>query len=125
MIARVALSLPINTPFDYSIPPDLEGVISKGVRVKVSFGASEAVGYVAGFSYRSSVKKLKPIISLLDKQPIIDRASFKLAEYISENYLCSTGQAIDIMLPNLLRKGRRIEALAGSRKRGSGVPARK
>lgn len=108
MIAKVALPLPINTLFDYYIPDGLRKDICRGARVKVSFRNNLAVAYVTGTSSRSSIKNIKPIISLLDKKPILDDSFFAVAEYLSKNYLCSLGEALSAMLPGLLRKGREI-----------------
>lgn len=112
MIAKVIFPLPIDSPFDYCIPKNLEQHISCWSRVRVPFGNRELVGYVRGFSKVSQIRHLKSIIALLDKQPLFDEALCRLAQYIFKNYFCSLGEALDLILPKLVRKGRKIEALS-------------
>ncbi|PIQ89374.1 MAG: primosomal protein N' [Candidatus Omnitrophica bacterium CG11_big_fil_rev_8_21_14_0_20_42_13] len=109
MIAQVALPIPINKLFDYSIPQSLTDQILKGMRVKVPFRNLSLVGYVVEISPTSNIKELKFITSVLDKTPVLSVPFFKLAEEISANYFCSLGEAIDKMMPSLLKKGRRLE----------------
>lgn len=113
MIANIVFSLPIDTSFDYLVPKELEKSITKWSRVRVPFRNTQALGYVVGFSSKSRIKELKSISSLLDKQPILDVPSFRLAEHIAANYFCSLGEAIELMLPSLLRKGRQVELVSG------------
>ena len=117
MIAKVILPLPLNSAFDYSVPLEFRKNISKGMRVKVSFRNRNMIGYVLGISAKSKFKALKPIMSLLDEVPIIDNDFFKLAEYISLNCFCSLGQAVDVILPVSLRKGRKIDSFPCKRSR--------
>lgn len=109
MIAKVIFPLPIDTPFDYCIPKGIEKHISCWSRVRVPFGNRELVGYVGGFSKKSHIRSLKSIISLLDKQPLLDEVLYRLAKYVFKNYFCSLGEAINLLLPNLLRKGKKLE----------------
>ena len=46
MIAHVVVDLPIDGPFDYLIPQELEDKIVAGVRVKVPFGTRVMTGFV-------------------------------------------------------------------------------
>lgn len=114
MIAKVIFPLPIDTPLDYYIPKDSEKDIAKWSRVEAPFRNSQLLGYVTGFSKSSRIKKLKSIISLLDRHPILNEDFVELAGHISENYFCSLGEALDSMLPAFIRQGRKIELVSSS-----------
>ncbi|MDD5292177.1 MAG: primosomal protein N', partial [Candidatus Omnitrophica bacterium] len=98
-IAKVALPLPIDRLFDYHIPNKLRGNIKTGMRVKVLFNNKVVFGFVAGLCEYSKIKKLNPVISLLDNFPLITDLNLKLAKKIQEYYACSLGEAIACMLP--------------------------
>lgn len=121
MIAKVVFPLPINTPLDYYVPGELSQLARRGVRVKVPFRNTFSIGYVVDMVSKSPIKNIKPVIAVLDQQPILDDSSFALSQYISLNCLCSQGEAIDIILPSLLRKGRKIEAVSSIKYQVSGL----
>ena len=106
--AKVVLGLPVEGPFDYSIPAHLEKNAIRGVRVRVSFGKSKKVGYIVNASRKSSVEKVKPIIEILDERPILDANLIKLSKKISSYYCSTLGLAIEAMLPKALREGRQL-----------------
>lgn len=112
MIAKVVFPLPIDNPLDYCVPKDLEKDIVKWSRVKAPFRNSQLLGYVTGFLKSSRIKKLKSIISLLDSRPILGEDFVQLASYIAENYFCSFGEALDLMLPAFIRQGRKLESVS-------------
>jgi len=107
--AKVVLGLPIEGPFDYIIPSDLENRIKPGSRVIIPFGNQKAIGFVIGISAKSKIKKLKYIISCLDKIPVINEKLIELAKKISEYYCTSFGMAIETQVPLVLRRGKKIE----------------
>lgn len=108
MIAKVIVGLPLDTAFDYSVPKRLEGEIVVGSRVWVNFGFRRMVGYVVAISQRSKIRKLKPVIALIDKQPILDKSFFELARQCAQYYCCSWGQAVEAGLPQAIRMGRPV-----------------
>ena len=65
MIARVALDLIIRKEFDYFIPPQLEGQVLVGSRVKVPFGSRLVLGSVTSFLAVSPQHTLKSIIKII------------------------------------------------------------
>lgn len=106
MFAKVLVNLPIEGPFDYSIPPEMLSEISVGKRVWVSFGPRRTVGYVIEISEKSDFNKIKPILSVIDSQPIVTDELIRLTKQIADYYLCSWGEAIDAVVPSALKKGK-------------------
>ncbi|MFA5276330.1 MAG: primosomal protein N' [Candidatus Omnitrophota bacterium] len=116
--AKVVLGLPLEGPFDYIIPLSLKGKVKAGVRVRVSFGFKKLTGYVVGVCAKTEIKKLKPILEVIDDAPILNENMLSLAQEVSDYYCCSWGEAIDAVLPLAIRKGSRlpqINAAAGIR----------
>lgn len=106
MYADIVVGLPVEGPFTYRVPPDLEDKIAVGKRAWVPFGKRRIVGYVIGLSDKTGIKNLKPLHSVIDQEPVLGDDILKTAKWISEYYLCSWGEAIEAALPAGLKKGR-------------------
>ena len=65
--AEIAIALPVDRTFNYSIPERLSESIAIGKRAFVPFQNRAVVGYVVGFSADSVVLGVKEIISVIDK----------------------------------------------------------
>ncbi|MDD5238063.1 MAG: primosomal protein N' [Candidatus Omnitrophica bacterium] len=113
LYAKVVLGLPVEGPFDYIVPLNLEDRIKAGLRVWVSFGTRKIVGYVVALSQRSEIKNLKKILEVIDNYPLLDKNLLSLAKDISDYYACSWGEAIETMLPQEIRKGRPVAFMQG------------
>lgn len=112
--AKIIFGLPIEGPFDYSIPKELIGKLKIGSRVLVPFGNQKAIGFLVGFSSKTSIKNIKSIIATPDELPLINLNLLTLAKNISEYYCSSWGQAIETEIPLALRKGKRVTFLKNS-----------
>lgn len=108
MYAQVVFGLPLENAFDYFIPPKLERELKKGSRVIVSFGRHNLIGFVVGKSRKTTIKKTKPILELIDKIPIFDKSMLRLSKGLSSYYACSLGQAIEATLPQTIRQGQSL-----------------
>jgi len=106
LYAKVVLGLPIDGPFDYLVPADLEAKVKPGARVWVNFRNKKEVAYVVGLSAGSKIKKVKEISALIDAVPILDERMLLLTKRVAEYYCCSWGEAIESAVPEELRKGR-------------------
>lgn len=104
--AEVAVGLPMDRLFHYSIPDTLTGEVLAGKRVFVPFQSRTVVGYVVGLSDDSGVKETKDILSVIDTQPIIADDILKLTKWISQNYFCSWGEAIAAAIPAGIKQGK-------------------
>jgi len=106
LYARVVLGLPIEGPFDYLVPSDLENKISVGARVWVNFRNKKEVAYVVGLSSKTKIKKIKEVLAVIDATAVLDENMLLLSRRLSEYYCCSWGEAIEAALPDELRKGK-------------------
>lgn len=110
--ARIVVPLPFIEPLTYRVPESLEGRIAPGSRVLVQVQRRVLTGVILDFSARSSLAETKPIIDLLDEQPILDQHLLKLGQWISQYYLASLGEVVATMLPpNSRRQSRKTVSL--------------
>ena len=107
LYAKVVLGLPIDGPFDYIVPLNLEDKVREGVRVWVNFRNKKEVAYVVGLSNKTKIKKIKEILTLIDEEPILGEKMLLLTRSIADYYCCSWGEAIEAAIPEDLRKGKK------------------
>jgi primosomal protein N' (replication factor Y) len=108
LYAKVVLGLPIEGPFDYIVPKDLENSAKIGTRVWVPFRNKKLLGFIVGTSRKTSVKNLKNISEIIDNFPVLDKNMLSVTRELSRYYCCSWGEAIATALPSGLRQGKRI-----------------
>ncbi len=110
MIARVVLNNKeqnIDKAFDYTVPENLKERVCPGMRVVVPFGRQNkgVEGIVTGLCETSDFERLKPIKSIIGREPVCSEKALKLCLWISQNYFCSLYQAIRLTLPPGLSSG--------------------
>jgi primosomal protein N' (replication factor Y) (superfamily II helicase) len=103
MIARVALDLIVRKEFDYFIPPQLEGQVLVGSRVKVPFGSRLVLGSVTSLLPASERTTLKTINKIVGDHAKIPPKVFQLARWISEYYCCPLDATLRSVLPESVR----------------------
>ena len=103
MIARVALDLVLRKEFDYFIPPQLEGQVTAGTRVKVPFGSRLVLGSVTALLPQSLHPGLKSINKVIGGHAVIPARVFELARWISDYYCCSLDATLKAVLPESVR----------------------
>ena len=103
-VAKIAVSgvpFRLDRPYDYSIPPALEGKVAPGVRVEVPFGRANrpSEGIVLALAEGSDFDKLKPVTSVLDAEPLLDSQMLSLAMWMHERFFCTVYEAVKAALP--------------------------
>jgi len=107
-ILKIAVPCPLRQCLDYLPPDDIDiSSLEPGIRVDVPFGRQHKVGILMGFASYSELpaEKLKKVTAVLDKQPILNEAALKLAQWISQYYHHPVGEVVATCLPKLLRSG--------------------
>lgn len=101
MYASLLFATPLGTAFTYTVPQKLEGILTFGMRVIAPLGRRKATGYVIAVtdSYTGSFR-LKEIERLIDKTPVFTPELYSLSCRMADLYLCSPGQALDMMIPS-------------------------
>jgi len=100
----IIFDIPADQSFSYRI--DEKGEAAVGKRVMVPFGlkSRDCLGYIIAEREsppeglkEESVKKIRRVV---DKEPLFDIRDIDLARWMSGYYLCSTGQALSVMIPS-------------------------
>jgi primosomal protein N' (replication factor Y) len=119
MYAEVAVNVAgLSGTFHYEVWPDLANRLGAGHLVTVPFGGREAQGIVVGLSDElpddlPATTRLKPLIGLVDPEPVLTRAQLDLAYWIAHTYLVSLIDALTLMLPpGLSKQAQVVYALA-------------
>jgi primosomal protein N' (replication factor Y) len=101
MFAEIIIPLAIPKTYTYSIPVDMVEVAVPGVRVEVVFGRQKR--------YAGIIKSVttiapqgfepKPILQVLDAEPVLYPQQLKLWNWIANYYMCSEGEVMAAALP--------------------------
>ena len=106
---EILVNLPLPQSFTYKNlnPQEKKYKDAKvGLRCEVYFGARKMIGCIIGISEslpKSCTvpeEKIKPILRIIDDEPLFFQEQIKLSDWISKYYLCSQGEALFTMLPS-------------------------
>jgi primosomal protein N' (replication factor Y) (superfamily II helicase) len=95
----VALPVPVDQLFTYSLPQSLAEQTLPGCRVLAPFGPRKLTGVVLHVHDRPPEQSVKPILKLIDAAPVLDDELLKLARWIAEYYCAPVGEVLKVMLP--------------------------
>lgn len=86
--------------YSYTVPASLN-YVKRGSRVLVPFGHGNKrrQGIVVEEETTSSVEKLKPILAVLDEEPLLNEEMLGLALWLKERTFCTVFDAVRAMLP--------------------------
>ncbi len=106
-ILHIAVPTPLHRGFDYLANSNTPDTLNPGIRIKIPFGRKQVIGILLELRDHSTItaSKLKPIISIIDKHPVLTPGLLKLGIWAAEYYHHPIGQVLDSMLPALLRQG--------------------
>ncbi|MBN1250733.1 MAG: primosomal protein N' [Bacteroidales bacterium] len=105
LFVDLILPVPINQLFTYRVPVEMIDDCEEGKRAVVQFGPKKIYSGIIKKIHNSKPEnyKVKSILSILDKNPIINQQQFKLWDWIAEYYMCSVGEVYKAALPAGLR----------------------
>ncbi len=107
LVADVALVRPLEQTYSYLVPESLREFIGPGQRVEILFGRGnrKEVAFCVGLSkLKTSNRKLKEIVGLVDREPIVSQHLLDLTRWIAERYICGWGQALETAIPAGVKK---------------------
>ena len=96
---EIAVSLPINKTYSYTVPENIAMLASVGKRVLAPFGRQNVTGYILDTSASAAIDGLKPILDILDHQPLFPPAMVNLFKWMADYYFFPLGLAIKNALP--------------------------
>ncbi|MFA6571625.1 MAG: hypothetical protein WCT77_10370, partial [Bacteroidota bacterium] len=99
LIIKVALPLPVHELFTYSIPEETSVKGLPGRRVLVPLGKRTMTGIIISEETEKPKFEIKPVYEILDEKPVFSSHLLELADWISQYYFCSYGEALKAGLP--------------------------
>lgn len=100
MYAEIILPLPLYGTYTYEVPGEAHSVVQAGMRVMVQFGKKKVyTGIVESLHNNRPDYEVKPLLAVLDRQPVLRYPQLKLWNWISEYYLCSIGDVYKAAVP--------------------------
>ncbi|MDH5718408.1 MAG: primosomal protein N' [Spirochaetia bacterium] len=100
----VLFNLPLNSTFTYEVPEKYLLTIQKYQRVEAKFQNQKKTGIIFDVLSYSNLKykekNIKPLNRIIDKEPVLNEEQIKLAEKVSEFYMCSFAETVFSMLPS-------------------------
>jgi len=111
LVAQVVFNRPMETGYHYLVPDPLREMLRPGQRVKAPLGRGNKVeaGFCIGLQHGippelSGKRKLKEIVEILDREPLVNQKMLDLTRWIAEYYLCSWGQVLHSVIPAAVKK---------------------
>jgi primosomal protein N' (replication factor Y) len=105
LLADVAVPVPLAHAFTYRVPPAL-GDVRAGARVVCELGRRRVVGVVLRAFDREMPegKELKPLVALLDPEPVLPTELLEFLVELGAYYLAPIGEVLRLALPALERE---------------------
>ncbi|MCX6308054.1 MAG: primosomal protein N', partial [Bacteroidia bacterium] len=105
VFADVLLPLPLNQTFTYSVPAEMQSFIQVGCRVIVPLGTRKLYTAIILRLHGEAPEKYKtkPLLSLLDKMPVLRETQIKFWQWLASYYLCAPGEVMKAALPSGLK----------------------
>ncbi|WP_116106475.1 primosomal protein N' [Lewinella sp. IMCC34191] len=104
VFADVVLPLALARTYTYRVPEEFVGQLRAGQRVEVQFSRNK---HYAGIIRRLHGKdpgfKTKPIISVIDVNPLLTERQLELWEWMADYYCCTLGEVMTAGLPSHLK----------------------
>jgi len=103
-LARIAVSgvpYAADKLYTYRIPAELQGKVRAGVRVTIPFGRGNrrAEGFVTETADGEVLPAYKPILAVLDDEPLVDEAEIRLIKWMKARWFCRYYDALRCILP--------------------------
>lgn len=110
-IFRVALPIPLYRLFDYLAPAPVY-TAHPGARLEVPFGNLKKIGVLIEIVQHSELPdtKLKPVLRVLDEQPLLSAQDLQLLHWASRYYHHPLGEVISAAFPVALRRNQSASA---------------
>jgi primosomal protein N' (replication factor Y) len=95
----VAVPLPVYSAYTYAVPEAFRPLAAPGKRVLVEFGSRRISGYILGPSHPPGMEGIKPVLDILDDQPLFPEEMLSFFRWIADYYYHPIGEVISEALP--------------------------
>lgn len=118
VVAEIAVPVPLDRPFTYSLPDALREGVVPGARVLVPFGGRRLLGVVLEVrARRETDQRLKNVVAIVDKDPVLPPELLSFLREVASYYLAPLGEVLALALPAVERK-----SIVRMRKEGIALP---
>ncbi|MEC4749991.1 primosomal protein N' [Methylomicrobium sp. Wu6] len=108
-VLRVALDVPLYRLFDYEAPEAISpGTLKPGMRLLAPFGKTQKIAYLVSVEATTELsrKQLKPVVRVLDPEPLLSPDDLRLLHWASRYYHHPLGEVFAAAFPAGLRQGK-------------------
>ena len=96
----VLLPLPLEGLFTYAVPEEMEAQVRFGVRLVVPLGRSKTYVAIAVKIHGQQPEfKVKPVLEVMDEEPILTESQFNLWRWIADYYMSPLGEVYYAAMP--------------------------
>jgi primosomal protein N' (replication factor Y) (superfamily II helicase) len=95
----VALPVPLDRPFTYSLPETLRHRVQPGCRLIVPFGQRKLTGVALRLHADPPAVEIREALRLLDEVPVLDAELLELGRWVSSYYCAPLGEVLRSMTP--------------------------
>ncbi len=105
VFVEAVLPVPLRRAFTYRIPPEMQGAIKLGARLKLPFGRRNLTGYAVGLhtelpaDVEIDESKIKDVIEITDEEPMITPEILRLTQWTADYYASFWGEMLKASLP--------------------------
>ena len=102
---EIALPIPLQQTFTYSLPVGLRENVKIGARLLVPFGKRKITGYAVALHEKLSDEiefdrsQIRDVFELLDAEPLLTEEIIKLTQWTADYYTSSWGEVLKASLP--------------------------
>jgi primosomal protein N' (replication factor Y) len=90
-VLQVAIPIPNEDTFSYSVPSHLRGGIEIGKRVVVPFKNRKMLGFIVGLAEPPEGISLRDASDIVDEEPLFDEKRLDFLKWVSRYYMTSLG----------------------------------
>ena len=102
--ADIILPLAVPKPYTYAVPEELVPLAQTGVRAEVQFVREKRyAGLVLKVHHDQPPHPVKPLLSIIDDEPLLNEPALKFWQWLAGYYCCSLGEVMDAALPANLK----------------------
>ncbi|MFN8251769.1 MAG: primosomal protein N' [Ferruginibacter sp.] len=97
--AEVILPLALPVTYTYGVPASLLSKARSGCRAEVELRNKKYAGIIKQVSEKQPAYETKPVLNVLDDEPVLFPQQLQLWKWMSEYYMCSEGEVMAAALP--------------------------
>ena len=99
MFIEVAINIPSNRTFTYSVPAESRAEAALGKRVLVPFGKRSLTGTIIGIRRATDRQDTREIVRVLDREPLFHEEDLRFYRWAADYYFTPLGRALGEILP--------------------------